>query len=91
MLFFVISLTILILSKLSQNYQGTLVFKVKPTNVKETQVILNDTSNQLKITLDTYGFKWLRYAINKPTVEVDLESDVILKDSTLIWTEKKGF
>lgn len=90
-LFFVISLTILILSKLSQNYQGTLVFKVKPTNAKETQVILNDTSNQLKITLDTYGFKWLRYAINKPTVEVDLESDVILKDSTLIWTEKKGF
>ena len=82
-LFFVISLTILILSKLSQNYQGTLVFKVKPTNAKETQVILNDTSNQLKITLDTYGFKWLRYAINKPTVEVDLESDVILKDSTL--------
>ena len=90
-LFFIISLTILILSKLSQNYQGTLVFKVKPTNAKETQVILNDTSNQLKITLDTYGFKWLRYAINKPTVEVDLESDVILKDSTLIWTEKKGF
>ena len=90
-LFFIISLTILILSKLSQNYQGTLVFKVKPTNAKETQVILNDTSNQLKITLDTYGFKWLRYAVSKPIVEVDLESDVILKDSILIWTEKKGF
>lgn len=90
-LFFIISLTILILSKLSQNYQGTLVFKVKPTNVKETQVILNDSSNQLNVTLDTYGFKWLRYAISKPVVEVDLESDVILKDSILIWTEKKGF
>ena len=90
-LFFIISLTILILSKLSQNYQGTLVFKVKPTNIKETQVILNDSSNQLNITLDTYGFKWLRYAVSKPIVEVDLESDVILKDSILIWTEKKGF
>ena len=90
-LFFIISLTILILSKLSQNYQGTLVFKVKPTNIKETQVILNDSSNQLSITLDTYGFKWLRYAVSKPIVEVDLESDVILKDSILIWTEKKGF
>jgi len=90
-LFFIISLTILILSKLSQNYQGTLVFKVKPINVKETQVILNDSSNQLNITLDTYGFKWLRYAVSKPIVEVDLESDVILKDTILIWTEKKGF
>lgn len=90
-LFFIISLTILILSKLSQNYQGSLVFKVKPINVKETQVILNDSSNQLNITLDTYGFKWLRYAVSKPIVEVDLESDVILKDSILIWTEKKGF
>lgn len=90
-LFFIISLTILILSKLSQNYQGTLVFKVKPTNIKETQVILNDSSNQLNITLDTYGFKWLRYAVSKPIVEVDLESNVILKDSILIWTEKKGF
>lgn len=90
-LFFIISLTILILSKLSQNYQGTLVFKVKPIKVKETQVILNDSSNQLNITLDTYGFKWLRYAVSKPIVEVDLESDVILKDTILIWTEKKGF
>lgn len=90
-LFFIISLTILILSKLSQNYQGSLVFKVKPTNIKETQVILNDSSNQLNITLDTYGFKWLRYAVSKPIVEVNLESDVILKDSILIWTEKKGF
>lgn len=90
-LFFIISLTILILSKLSQNYQGTLVFKVKPINVKDTQVILNDSLNQLNVTIDTYGFEWLRYAISKPVVEVDLESDVILKDSILIWTEKKGF
>lgn len=90
-LFFIISLTILILSKLSQNYQGTLVFKVKPINVKDTQVILNDSLNQLNVTIDTYGFEWLRYAISKPVVEVDLESDVILIDSILIWTEKKGF
>jgi len=90
-LFFIISLTILILSKLSKNYQGTLVFNVKPTNLNETQVILNDTTNRLNITLDTYGFKWLRYAVNKPVLEVDLQSDAILKDSALIWVEKKGF
>ena len=90
-LFFLISLSILILTKLSKTYQGTLIFNIKPVNVKETQVILNDSANHLKITLETYGFKWLRYAISKPKIEIDLNTDVQQKDSTLIWTEKKGF
>ena len=91
LLFFIISLIILMLSKLSQTYQGTLVFDVKATNLNETQVIINDSTNRLHITLDTYGFKWLSYAISKPVVVVDLESDVVLKDAKLIWREKQGF
>ena len=89
--FFMIALSILVLTKLSQTYQGTLVFNVKPTDVKETQVILNDSANQLIITLETHGFNWLNYAFNKPEVKVNLQNDVLQKDSTLIWTERKGF
>ncbi|MGB6269664.1 MAG: YbbR-like domain-containing protein [Olleya sp.] len=91
LLFFVLAFSILVLTKLSKTYTATLSFNVKPKHINDTHVIVNTEDPKLDITLETYGFKWLKYAIKRPELDIDFEKDILKKDSTLIWSVSKGF
>lgn len=91
LLFFVLSFSILILTKLSKSYTATIPFEINPINVDDTFVVLNKDQLKLNITMETYGFNWLRYAINTPKLDVDFKTDVVKIDSSLIWSVSRGF
>ncbi|WP_397362512.1 CdaR family protein [Olleya sp. R77988] len=91
LLFFVLAFLILVLTKLSKVYTGTLSFKVKPKHVNATHVIVNTDKPALNITFETNGFNWLKYAITRPELDIDFEKDVSKKDSMLIWSVSKGY
>lgn len=91
LLFLFLSFLILLLSKLSRSYTNTMAFNIKKVNVPEAHIVLNDSNNKLDITFKTYGFKWLRYYLQKPSISIDFEKDVIKNDSNYIWTRKRGF
>ena len=75
-LFLLMAFLILIFSKLSKDYTNTVVFNIHKVNVPKDHVILNDTSAELKITLKTIGFKWLKYYFSKPEITIDFKKDV---------------
>ncbi|QXP58247.1 CdaR family protein [Olleya sp. HaHaR_3_96] len=79
------------MTKLSKVYTATLPFGINPINVDDTYVILNKEDAKLNITIETYGFNWLRYAIKQPELDIDFNTDVIKKDSLLIWSMSRGF
>ncbi len=91
LLFVLLAFIILLLSKLSRDYTNTIIFNVISKNAPEEAVILKDPSHKLKVTFSTYGFKWLKYYIIKPNLEIDFVNDVTKTDSVYIWSTAKGF
>lgn len=98
LLFVLSSFIILIFSKLSKEYTSTLVFNIEKINVPKDKVVLNDSTNKLKITLKTHGFKWLKYYFSQPSIEIDFSSEVYAIRNNFIYTktisylnEKKQF
>lgn len=89
LLFLALSFMFLLLTKLTKDYTKTITFSINPINPAENHVILKDKANKLDITLSTYGFKFLKYYLAKPTVTVDLK-DLTNKDKKYIWTNSKG-
>lgn len=90
-LFFLLAFIILILTKLSREYTNTITFNIKPENVPEEVIVLNDSTHQLKVTLTTYGFKWLNYYLKTPRLEIDFNEDVNKTEDYFIWSQAKGF
>ncbi|GAA4282382.1 hypothetical protein GCM10022260_28050 [Gaetbulibacter aestuarii] len=78
-------------SKLSKQYTNTIEFGINTVNVPQEAVILNDSNRNLKLTLKTYGFKWLNYYLNEPKINIDFSKDVVKRDSTFIWSKSMSF
>lgn len=91
LLFFVLSFSILILTKLSKIYTATIPFKLNPKQVDDAHVLVNANDKVLDVTIQTSGFNWFRYAINQPSLDINFSKDVSRKDSTIIWSVSKGF
>lgn len=90
-LFLVLAFMILILAKLSKNYTNTITFNINKMNVPEEHVILNDSSNELEITLKAHGFKLLQYYFKKPSLTVDFAKGIDKNDSVYIWSKNKTY
>ncbi|MDW5289408.1 YbbR-like domain-containing protein [Formosa sp. PL04] len=90
-LFLALSFAILILNKLSRTFTNTISFSVKMVNLPETFVILNDSTQDLKITAKTYGFKFLRYYLSKPKLTLDYVDKLNLTDSTFAWSQHRSY
>ena len=87
-LFFLLSFSFLLLTKLSKDYTKTVRFSIDKLQVPEEQMIVADSSHFLDITLKTYGFKLFRYLIQKPRVDVNfLELDKT--KNQYLWIDKK--
>ncbi|MDX1277739.1 CdaR family protein [Oceanihabitans sediminis] len=91
LLFLVLSFGILLLTKLSKSYTNTFTFNIAKTNIPEEQVVLNDSSQVLEITMKAYGFELLQYHLSKPTIKIDFSTDIDQTDSLYIWSKNKGF
>ena len=90
LLFLLSAFIILIFSKLSKEYTKTVAFNIEKTNVPQKYIILND-SIKLNVTLKTHGFKWIKYAFNRPKIKVDFNKDVYRKDAYFVWHKSKAF
>lgn len=91
LLFFSLAFTILVLTKLSNDYTNTLTLNVETSNVPEELVVLNDSTHKLKVTLETHGFKWLKYYIWTPKINIDFVEDVSKLDSSFVWSKSKDY
>lgn len=90
-LFLLFAFIILIFTKLSKDYTNTLVFNIDKVNVPQENVIINDSSAKLSVTLKTHGFKWLSYYLKKPKITIDFDKDVYKKDSVFVWSKSRAF
>lgn len=90
-LFLFFAFIILIFTKLSKEYTNTVTFKIDKVNVPHENIILNDSSAILNITLKTHGFKWLKYYFDKPKIAIDFVKDVDKIDSTFVWSKSKAY
>lgn len=77
------------LTKLTKDYTKTITFQIKPINAAENFVILKDSTHKLNITLQTYGFKFLKYYLSDPVVTVDM-SELDSKNNEYFWTNTRG-
>lgn len=86
-LFLLMSLIILIFSKLSKEYTNTVAFSIKKVNVPQEYVILKDSNATLNITLKTIGFNWLKYYISNPEITIDFKKDVKKRKGYFVWNK----
>lgn len=90
-LFLLLAFIILIFTKLSKEHTNTITFNINKINVPQENVVLNDSSAKLKVTLKTHGFKWLNYYISPPKINIDFSKDVIKTKSAFIWDKSKAY
>ncbi|MBU2940611.1 YbbR-like domain-containing protein [Lacinutrix sp. C3R15] len=91
LLFLALAFIILLLTKLSKSYTNTFVFTINKIHVPEEEVILNDTSQVLEITLKTFGFNLLQYHFAKPEINIDFSKNIDKTDSAYVWNKNKAF
>ncbi|WP_299890565.1 YbbR-like domain-containing protein [uncultured Lacinutrix sp.] len=91
LLFLIMAFGILVLTKLSRGYTNTIFLNIEAKQLPEEVVLLSDSTHQVKLTLTTYGFRWLKYYLKPPKVVIDFEQDVTRTNSAYIWTANKGF
>ena len=90
-LFLLMSLVILIFSKLSKEYTNTIAFKIQKVNVPQEYVILKDSNKTLNITLKALGFNWLKYYVSNPELTIDFKKDVEKKKGYFVWNKANVF
>ena len=90
LLFLIIAILVLILSKLNKSQTKTFNFNVSLNNLPKEYVILNDSAN-LYITLKAQGYKLLKYYLRQPTIDLEFKDQIRLNDSTYIWERNNGF
>ncbi len=91
LLFLFSAFVILIFTKLSKDYTNTIAFNIEKVNVPQDNVILNDSSHKLQVTLKTHGFKWLKYYFTKPDISIDFSSEVYKKQNTYVYTKSVSY
>lgn len=89
-LFFLLSFCFWALTKLSKNYSETIYFELIYKNVPEQHHIDLDSTKKVKVTVNAYGFNLLKYSFYKPTLEIDFETDVVLKNKTYVWNAQEN-
>lgn len=84
-LFFLLSFCFLALTKLSKNYTETIYFELVYKNVPEEHHVDLDSTKKVSVTVNAYGFNLLRYSFYKPKLQIDFNTDVVLKNKTYVW------
>ncbi|MGV8814687.1 MAG: YbbR-like domain-containing protein [Gelidibacter sp.] len=89
-LFFLLSFCFLALTKLSKNYTETISFELVFKNVPEEHHVNLDSTKKVNVTVNAYGFNLLRYSFYKPKLQIDFNTDVVLKNKTYVWNSQQN-
>ena len=89
-LFFVLSFCFLAVTKLSKNYTETISFELVYKNVPEQHHINLDSTKKVNVTVNAFGFNLLRYSFYKPTLTIDFDTDVVLKNKVYVWNAQQN-
>jgi YbbR domain-containing protein len=85
--FLILALLFSVLTKLSKKYTQTFAFQIEMKNVPKVDVILQDSSQQIDVTVSTYGFNLIAYYLKTPKLSLDF-SNLERTKKAYIWTEK---
>ena len=86
--FLMLALLFSILTKLSSNYTKTISFQLKPINVPEDIVVINDSLQKMDVVVTTFGFKFFKYYFNRPKINIDF-SNLETTKLHYIWAQEK--
>lgn len=89
-LFFLLSFCFWALTKLSRNYTETISFDLVYNNVPEAHHIDVDSSKKVVVTVTAYGFNLLKYSFYKPILQIDFNTDVVVKNNTYMWNAQQN-
>lgn len=89
-MFFLLSFCFLAVTKLSKNYTETISFEIVGKNIPEQHHVEIDSTMNINVTVNGYGFNFLRYYFYKPKLEVDFDTDVVLKNKTYLWNAQQN-
>lgn len=89
-LFFLLAFCFLSVTKLSRTYTETISFEIVQINVPEQHSVAIDSTQKLNVSVHAYGFNLLKYYFYKPTLQIDFETDVVLKNKTYLWNAQQN-
>jgi len=76
------------LNKLSTYYTNSIQVTLEILDLPNDQVLINGDKLELELTVTTYGFNWLRYAIFPPKMSLSVKS-LTKSDSFYAWIPNK--
>lgn len=87
-LFILISLFFSLLTKLTRTCTQTISFNVQEINLPEEEVLVKDSTHKVELTITAKGFKFLKYYLKQPVLNVDF-SNISRQKENYVWTERQ--
>ena len=76
------------LNKMSKYYTNNLRITLNITDLPTDKVLVNESEVQIDLTLTTYGFNWLRYAVIHPKMSLSAQ-DLDVTQTSYVWMPNK--
>lgn len=89
-LFFMMSLLILVVTKLSETYVETVSFDVEYKNLPDNNSIILDSVPTIDVTMSTHGFNLLSYYFQDKKYELDLAKSSYTTANNYVWLANTG-
>ena len=89
-LFFILSLLIMVVTKLSETYIETIPFSVEYKNLPDKNLIILDSTPKVNVTMSTYGFNLLSYYFKEKKYELDIQKSAYTATNNYVWLANTG-
>ncbi|MEO8933923.1 MAG: CdaR family protein [Xanthomarina sp.] len=91
LLFLLLSFVVLLVLKLSNTYTNTITFEINKIHIPEKNLVLNDHSQKLDITIRSQGFNLLKYYFKNPKINIDFNEHITKNKNFYVWNKHQGF
>ena len=88
-IFFLISILFSTIVKLTKVYTKNISYKINLTEIPDDKIIINQSSDSLKLTISSFGFDFIKYYLSNQTINIS-SKDILDNSQSYVITQSNN-
>ena len=89
-IFFLISILFSTIVKLTKVYTKNISYKINLTEIPDDKIIINQSSDSLKLTISSFGFDFIKYYLSNQTINIS-SKDILDNSQSYVITQSNNY
>ena len=89
-IFFLISILFSTIVKLTKVYTKNISYKINLTEIPDNKIIINQSSDSLKLTISSFGFDFIKYYLSNQTINIS-SKDILDNSQSYVITKSNNY